>query len=114
MMCYNHSEDLFSRFGDRLIAMHLNDNLGIKDYDGKTIWTDDLHLLPFDGIADWTQIASDLRKYGDDLPLTFELTRKSKPRRHENDIYQKMTETEYLCEAYKRACRVAALKVFGK
>jgi len=114
MMCYNHSKDMLALYGDRLIAMHLNDNLGIKDYDGNITWHDDLHLLPFDGIADWDAIADGLRKYGSDLPLTFELTRKSKPNRHENDVYQKMTETEYLTEAYKRACRVAAKVVFGK
>lgn len=30
---------------------------------------------------------------------------------HENDVYAKMPIQEYLIEAYKRACRVAALKL---
>ena len=32
-MCYNHSKDLLNIFGDRLIATHLNDNLGISSFD---------------------------------------------------------------------------------
>ena len=35
-MCYNHSKDMLSLYGDKLICTHLNDNLGIRDYEG--IW----------------------------------------------------------------------------
>ena len=52
-MCYNHFQDLLARFGDRLLMTHLNDNLGIRDFDGNITWLDDLHLLPFDGVTDW-------------------------------------------------------------
>lgn len=107
-MCYNHSADLLDRFGDRLIATHINDNLGIKDFAGKTTFLDDLHLLPFDGIADWDYNAARLKKCGCPDVLTFELTRASKPDRHENDIYSKMSIDEYLTESFKRACKVAA------
>ena len=107
-MCYNHSQDLLARFGDRLIATHLNDNLGISRYDGKIFWTDDLHLLPFDGIADWDYNVERLKKCGFDDILTFELTRDSKPNRHENDLYKQMSPIEYITESYKRACRIAS------
>lgn len=40
-MCYNHSRDLLADYGDRLIATHINDNLGISDFDGKTTFIDD-------------------------------------------------------------------------
>ena len=113
-MCYNHSKDMLALYGDRLIATHFNDNLGIRDYNGDITWHDDLHLLPFDGIADWRDIASRLNRCGYDGEFTFELTVNSKPNRHENDVYKKMTPHEYLVEAYKRACRVAALKVMAK
>lgn len=33
----------------------------------------------------------------------------SKPRRHENDYYAKMSPEMYLAEVYKRACRVATM-----
>ena len=106
-MCYNYSEDLLARYGDRLYMTHLNDNLGISRYDGKIFWTDDLHLLPYDGIADWSYNIERLRRARKLPILNFELNIASKPNRHENDVYGKMTLTEYFTEAYKRACRIA-------
>lgn len=108
-MCYNRSRDMLASYGKHLVGTHLNDNLGIRDFDGRITWHDDLHLLPFDGVADWGKIASRLRLCGYDGPLTFELNRFSKPGRHENDCYGKLSTAEYLAEAYKRACRVAFL-----
>ena len=58
-MCYNFSKNLLEKWGDKLIATHLNDNLGIKDFSGKITWHDDLHLLPFDGIRDWDELDED-------------------------------------------------------
>ncbi len=108
-LCYNFSKNLLADYGDMLICTHLNDNLGISRYDGKIYWTDDLHLLPFDGIRDWKEAAERLNKCGFNGTLTFELTRKSKPNRHENDGYAALSTEMYIAEAYKRACRVASL-----
>lgn len=109
-MCYNHSQNLLAPYGGRLVATHLNDNLGIKDHGGKITFLDDLHLLPFDGIADWHGIAARLDQYNFSGIMTFELNTLSKPGRHENDCYAKMPITEYVAECFKRACRVAALR----
>lgn len=109
-MCYNHSKDMMSLYGDRILCTHLNDNLGIKDFDGNITWIDDLHLLPFDGIADWTDIAKRLNKHNFNDILTFELNLNSKPDRHENDVYSNMEVEQYLTQAYIRACRVATIK----
>lgn len=109
-MCYNRSKDMLSLYGDNLIATHLNDNLGIRDFDGNITWIDDLHLLPFDGIADWQRIAKRLDNCGYNGVLTFELNRYSKPDRHENDAYTDMPIERYLTLAYMRACRVATLR----
>ncbi len=106
-MCYNWSRNMPAKYQGRLIATHINDNLGIRDYGGGITWIDDLHLLPFDGICNWQYVAEQLRDF--DGPLTFELTTQSKPGRHENDKYARMPAVEYLAEAYSRACRVAAL-----
>ena len=106
-MCYNHSQDLLSKYGDRLIMTHINDNLGISRFDGKTFWTDDLHLLPYDGIADWDYNVERLKKAKHMDILNFELNITSKPNRHENDIYSQMSLEMYFAEAYKRACRIA-------
>ena len=35
VMCYNRGRDMLSDYGDKLIATHLNDNLGISSKDGK-------------------------------------------------------------------------------
>ena len=109
-MCYNYSKDMLALYGDRLISTHLNDNLGIRDFNGEITWLDDLHLLPFDGIADWHKIAERLDCCGFEGPLTFELNRFSKPERLENDFYKEMPIEKYLTLAYMRACRVAALR----
>ena len=109
-MCYNHSQDLLQKLGNKLIATHLNDNLGIKDFGGEITWLDDLHLLPFDGIANWQNIADRLDRHGFDDIMMFELNIKSKPARHENDSYAAMDFEIYLAEAFKRACRVASLR----
>ncbi len=108
--CYNHGKSMMSLYGDRIMGTHINDNLGISDFSGERIyWTDDLHLLPFDGICDWKRIAKELAQHRFTECLTFELTTKSKPNRFENDKYQKMGLEEYLTETFQRACRVAAM-----
>lgn len=107
-MCYNYSKDMLSLYGDRLIATHINDNLGIRDFDGKITYIDDLHLLPFDGIADWDDIASRLDREGFERIMTFELIRTSKPNRYDNVIYENMPFELWVTEAYKRACKIAA------
>ena len=108
-MCYNHSTDMMALYGKRLLGTHINDNLGCRDYNGKIFWHDDLHLLPFDGIADWNDVARKIKESDFDGPLTFELGVGSKPDRHENDPYGRMETIDYLTQAYIRACRVAAL-----
>ena len=108
-MCYNRSEDMMSLYGSRLIATHINDNLGVRDFGGEITFHDDLHLLPFDGIADWQGIAERLARHGYKGELTFELNRGSKPGRLDNAKYAEMPFDRYVTEAYARACRVAAL-----
>lgn len=108
-MCYNHFEDMTALYGDRLIATHLNDNLGISDFCGSITFLDDLHLLPFDGIADWQSIAGRINRCGYGGELTFELNLGSKPGRQDNEKYKKMPFGEYVTEAYARACRVCAM-----
>lgn len=107
-LCYNYGVDLLQRYAGRLIATHLNDNLGISFADGHIFWTDDLHLLPYDGIADWDDIVHRLHREKFDGILTFELSPLSKPNRHDNDKYAAIPLEQYIAEAYARGCRVAA------
>lgn len=105
-MCYNYSIDMLAKYGGKLFGTHLNDNLGIKSLDNKIIWTDDLHLLPFDGIADWNSIAKRIANTGFSGALTFELNVSSKPDRHDNDKYKSVPINQYLAESYARACKI--------
>lgn len=105
-MCYNHSQNMMALYGDRLFGTHLNDNLGIRDFNGEIDWHDDLHLLPYDGIADWNKIGRRLVSFNG--PLTFELNRCNKPNRLDNQKYIDMDFKDYIALAYARACRVAA------
>ncbi len=106
-MCYNRSDDLLAMFGNRLLMTHLNDNLGVSRFDGSIFWTDDLHLLPYDGIADWHYNVDRLKKANRLAFLNFELNITSKPNRHENDMYTAMPLEQYFTLAYMRACRIA-------
>lgn len=106
-MCYNHSKDLLEMFGDRLYMTHLNDNLGISRFDGEIYYTDDLHLLPYDGIADWDYNVARLKKSRPLETLNFELKRTSQKNRCDNEIYAQMDIKLYFAECYKRACKIA-------
>ena len=108
-MCYSHSRNLLALYGGKLICTHLNDSLGVRDHAGRISPLDDLHLLPFDGIADWKKLAGRLSACGYQGPLTFELKPHSQPGRHENDVYARMDIRDYFAACYVRACRVAAL-----
>jgi len=105
-VCYNRSKDRLALYGDRLIATHFNDNLGIRTTDGSITPADDLHLLPFDGVVDWQGVMERIRAHGYSGILTFELKVKGGK---EHAAYQNMTPEEYYAEAFRRACRVAAL-----
>ncbi len=102
-LCYNRGRDLLGQYGDRLMYTHLNDNLGVCG--SEITYLDDLHLLPFDGKVDFRSVASRLAKAAYLDTLTFELTRQSKPGRHENDVYARMGIEDYLATAYERAQR---------
>lgn len=112
-MCYNH-KDMMAHYGDRILCTHLNDNLGASDFDGRMQFKDDMHLPPFDGIADWENIVHRLNKYGYDGILTFEIKKCNQKGGHEKDAYERMSPVEFICEVHKRACRVAALKLRDK
>ena len=109
-MCYNSETDMIELYGDRLLCTHINDNLGIRDFEGKITYHDDLHLLPFDGIGDWQDITAKLNKCGYNGILTFELKKHNNKDRYDNEKYNIMSIEQYIAEAYARACRVATLK----
>ena len=106
-LCYNRSRPLLNELGDRLLMTHLNDNLGIRSFEGDMTSRDDLHLLPYDGIADWDLYIDQLRASRHLDILNLEVGINSKRERHENDFYAQMPLENYFTEAYKRICKIA-------
>jgi len=107
-LCYAPDWDFLSRYGDRLLMTHLNDNFGITDPAGHPQGTDDLHLLPYDGIADWDQMVQRLKKSRRQEILNFELKIRPKGDRCVKDLYSKMPLAEYFTKAYETARRAVA------
>ena len=105
--CYTPGWDFLSRYGDRLIMTHLNDNMGVTDPSGNLQGTDDLHLLPYDGNTDWEDILLRLKTARKQEILNFELKIRPKGDRCKLDLYSQMPLQQYLQEAYQRACRAA-------
>lgn len=107
--CYNYGEDMMARFGNKLIATHLNDNFGMADRN-KMTWLDDSHVLPFDGINDWKSIIDRMDKAGYNGIYTMELTRNAKPNKNTHDAYAAWSLEEFLAEALNRMHRMVALR----
>lgn len=106
-LCYAPGWDFLSRFGRRLVMTHLNDNLGVTDPTGRLQGTDDLHLLPGDGIISWPDTVRRLKMAKSQDILNFELKIRPKGDRCVLDLYSKTSLQDYFREAYRRACQVA-------
>ena len=100
-MCYNHSRDLIGKYGNLLVSTHLNDNWGITG--DEITFLDDCHLLPFDGVADWENIAKRLIKCSYSGDFTFEVIAKGRQGLDTNKKYDGMNLEKYLSLAYSKA-----------
>ena len=65
-----HAGELIRLFGKRVCALHINDNFGKED----------LHLAPFEGTVDWTDVVNALRDIGYSDSFSFELSMSRKPK----------------------------------
>ena len=107
-MCYTPGWDFLKGYGDKLIMTHLNDNYGVTDPEGRLQGTDDLHLMPYHGVADWDQWLNRLKQAKPQEILNFELKIRPKGNRCKVDLYSQMPLEQYFRESYESACRVAA------
>lgn len=106
-MCYNHSRDIIGKYGDLLISTHLNDNWGITG--DEITFLDDCHLLPFDGVGDWENVAKRMKNCGYKGDFTLEVISKGRKGLDTNRKYDGMSLEKYLSEAYDRATRFEEL-----
>ena len=107
-LCYTPHRDFLKEYGHRLLVTHLNDNLGITDPGGQLRGTDDLHLIPFDGIDHWENTMLRLRQARKQDILNFELKIRPKGDRCTCDLYSRLPLEQYFMKAYRQACRAAA------
>ena len=105
--CYAPGWDFLSLFGHRLVMTHLNDNLGVTDPSGRLQGTDDLHLLPYDGVIAWDDVLQKLHTARRQEILNFELKIRPKGDRCILDLYSRLPLGDYFRLAYQRACKAA-------
>ena len=91
---YNKDIDLLGLYGDRLLAIHLHDNLG--DYELGDDYTRDLHLLPFDGNINYLNVLHRLREINYKNTIMIE-THKAPVA--ELNLYKNMTNSQFLAKA---------------
>ncbi len=101
---YNSKTDLLKKYGDRLYAIHIHDNL--MDWEKGYDYTRDLHLLPFDGKINFEKVCKKLVRENYKGVIMLELHKKSfgKPK-----MYEEMGNLDYLKEAYKRGEKLIEL-----
>lgn len=106
-LCYNRGKDMLAEYGRALCHTHFNDNVGVTGED--IFWTDDLHLVMGDGIADWAGIMRRIRETNYNGPLMCELTFGNKPGKNTHDGYAAMGHEKFYEFALERMRRIAAL-----
>ena len=101
---YNKKLDLLKKHGDRLVALHLHDNL--MDWHKRYDYTRDLHMIPFDGKIDFVNVCKKLNKlkYSGIVMLELHKITNGSPR-----IYDEMENVEYLKKAYAAGEKLAKM-----
>jgi len=82
---YAPDRDLLEEYGDRLMAMHLNDNFGV----------DDLHLMPFDGNIDWKKVTQQFKSIRYNGTIALEISK--------HGIYKDWLPEKFFEVAFDRA-----------
>ena len=107
--CYTPGEPILEQYGQKLMTVHLCDNLGLTDPGGIAASHDDLHLIPFDGIADWQTQITRLKNAKPLNTLCLELKMLSKPGRQKVDLYRNIPSAEFIQKAYAAGQKLSEL-----
>ena len=93
---YNHPDaDCLSRYGDKLFAIHLDDNFGDND----------THLLPGDGGIDWESVRQKLKAC---RPLKYLSLEVDFNKQHPgSQVYRSLSAAEFLARAHQMAQAIA-------
>jgi len=91
--CNHPHADCLSRYGQKLFAVHLDDNFGDADS----------HLLPYDGSVNWNDVK---QKLDNCRNLDYTTLEVDFNRKHEKSaIYSNLSADEYLALAHERITR---------
>jgi len=90
----NRHKDCLASYGDRLFALHINDNFG----DGY-----DAHVLPFDGTVDWNEKMRQLGQYKNLSSFLFEIYKLESSEHDKSCIYKDLSAEAFLKLAYQKA-----------
>lgn len=91
---FSPNANLLRKYGGRLVALHLNDNLGEHD----------AHLLPYDGNAYWDRIIVELAQARQVPVLSLEVDFTKKYR--ETEIYNGVSAQDYVITAYDKTVKI--------
>ena len=92
---WNHPDaNCLSKYGNRLEALHLNDNFGNAD----------THLLPYDGNINWKKVKSDLLNRQNIKYISLEIDFNSSAK--ESEIYKNLSGLEFLQKAFEKATMI--------
>ena len=104
-LCYNRGKDMLALYGHKLCHTHFNDNMGVTGND--IFWTDDLHLVMGDGIANWPDIMRRIRGVDYDGILTCEL---KLPKDTAHERYAQMGHREFYAFVLEKMRAIAQMQ----
>ena len=95
----NLYKDCLSSYGDRIFALHINDNF----CDGY-----DAHVLPFDGTINWNEKMRQLKQYKSIDFFTLEIYKLQTGEHEKSCIYKDVPAEEFLKSTYQKAVALLA------
>jgi len=93
----NLYKDCLASYGDRIFALHMNDNFA----DGY-----DAHVLPFDGVINWNKKMAQLKQCKNVDFFTIEIYRLESGEHEKSCIYKDISAEEFLRLAYEKAVKL--------
>jgi len=88
--CYMPEVDVLDKYKDKLIALHLDDNM----------CDDDTHMLPFDGTVNWERTVKTLKDIKYEGVISLEV------KQYGCGKYNELSQEAYLAQAFERAVRI--------
>ena len=96
----NLYRDCLASYGDKLFALHINDNFGDM-YDA--------HVLPFDGMINWDEKMRRINQYKNTCFFTLEVYKLDAGEHEKSAIYNGLSAGEFLNLAYQKAVRLLGM-----